>query len=123
MTPYQKVVLLSQRRRILVQMHDAKMCAHFCVTKTLNKIRQKHYWSGLHSDVRTNILGCYDQEDEGDWTWILKFSLARFRLNLQEKRWKHYHLHVPPRKTLRRVIRKITVPIQVFLSKKDLCRC
>lgn len=23
----------------------------------------------------------------------------------------------------RRVIRKITVPIQVFLSKKDLCRC
>lgn len=97
MTPYQKVVLLSQRRRILVQMHDAKICAHFCVTETLNKIRQNYYWPGLHGDVRTYISGCHDQEDKGDWTWILKFSSARFGLNPQKKRCKHYHL--PPSKT------------------------
>lgn len=98
MASHEIVVLLSQRRHILQQIHGAQISAHFCVTKTLNKIRQKHNWSGLHSDVRTNILGCYDQEDEGDWTWILKFSLARFRLNLQEKRWKHYIcMHLPGR--------------------------
>lgn len=27
--------------------------------------REKYYWSGLYSDVRTNISGCHDQEDEG----------------------------------------------------------
>lgn len=65
LAPPSIVVLLSQRRHILQQIHDAQISAHFCVTKTLNKIRETYYWSGLHSDVRTNISGCHDQEDEG----------------------------------------------------------
>jgi len=54
----QVVVPRETRRTILGCCHDKRTAGHLGVRKTLRKIRQKFYWPGLQSDVRSYIAGC-----------------------------------------------------------------
>lgn len=108
MTPYQIVVLLSQRRRILQQMHYAKICAHFCFTKTLNKIRQNYYWPELHSDVRTYISVMIRKTRQ----------LGKVRTEPTEKRDVNITIYLQRRLNFRKSDQKQIRAIQVFPFKK-----
>ena len=55
---YQIIVPYSERRRILEYCHDQKFSAHLGIHKTLAKVRQRYYWPGLQSDVRSYVTGC-----------------------------------------------------------------
>ena len=54
----QAIIPLKERRNVLQFSHDHKTSGHLGVTKTLSKIRQAYYWSGLQRDVRQYIAGC-----------------------------------------------------------------
>ena len=54
----QIVIPKSERRTALTQYHDSKTSGHLGVTKTLTKLRQRYYWPGMQSDVRSYIAGC-----------------------------------------------------------------
>ena len=55
---YQVIVPRKARRSILYACHDMKTSGHLGVSKTVSKIKQKFYWPGLQSDVRSYIAGC-----------------------------------------------------------------
>ena len=55
---FQVIVPKKARRSILYACHDMKTSGHLGVTKTVSKIKQKFYWPGLQSDVRSYIAGC-----------------------------------------------------------------
>ena len=55
---WQVIVPLSQRRQILKHAHDTRISGHLGIKKTLSKIRQRYYWPGCQSDVRTYVSGC-----------------------------------------------------------------
>ena len=55
---FQVIVPMKARRSILYACHDMKTSGHLGVTKTVSKIKQKFYWPGLQSDVRSYIAGC-----------------------------------------------------------------
>ena len=55
---FQVIVPKKARRSILYVCHDMKTSGHLGVTKTVSKIKQKFYWPGLQSDVRSYIAGC-----------------------------------------------------------------
>lgn len=57
-TKLQAVVPSKERRTVLAQYHDNRSSAHLGVTKTVSKIHQGYFWSGLQADVRTYIAGC-----------------------------------------------------------------
>lgn len=54
----QVVLPFAERRNILQKCHDDKTSGHLGVRKTLEKIRQRFYWPGLQTDVRTYVKGC-----------------------------------------------------------------
>ncbi|CAG2205409.1 Retrovirus-related Pol polyprotein from transposon 17.6 [Mytilus edulis] len=54
----QAVIPLSERKQVLHFCHDAKYAGHLGMRKTLEKIRQSYYWSGLQADVRAYVAGC-----------------------------------------------------------------
>jgi len=54
----QAISPMRERRHVLQYCHDHKTSGHLGVTKTLSKIRQAFYWSGLQRDVRQYIAGC-----------------------------------------------------------------
>ena len=55
---FQVIVPKKARRSILYACHDMQTSGHLGVTKTVSKIKQKFYWPGLQSDVRSYIAGC-----------------------------------------------------------------
>lgn len=55
---HQVIVPLSERREILEQCHDARTSGHLGVSKTLERVRNRFYWTGLQSDVRSYVTGC-----------------------------------------------------------------
>ena len=55
---YQVIVPRKARLSILYACHDMKTSGHLGVSKTVSKIKQKFYWPGLQSDVRSYIAGC-----------------------------------------------------------------
>ena len=55
---FQVIVPKKARRSILYACHDMKTSGHLGVTTTVSKIKQKFYWPGLQSDVRSYIAGC-----------------------------------------------------------------
>ena len=55
---YQIVIPLSERREILQECHDARTSGHLGISKTLARVREKFYWTGLQSDVRNYVTGC-----------------------------------------------------------------
>ena len=55
---FQVIVPKKARRSILYACHDMKTSGPLGVTKTVSKIKQKFYWPGLQSDVRSYIAGC-----------------------------------------------------------------
>ena len=57
-TYWQAVVPLGLRREVLKYCHDVRASGHLGVKKTLGRVRQRFYWPGLQSDVRTYITGC-----------------------------------------------------------------
>ncbi|MCG8033694.1 MAG: DDE-type integrase/transposase/recombinase, partial [Candidatus Thiodiazotropha taylori] len=55
---YQALVPRNTRRLVLNHCHDIKTAGHLGMNKTVSKVRQKFYWPGLQSDVRSYIAGC-----------------------------------------------------------------
>ena len=55
---HQIIVPLSERREILKECHDSKTSGHLGVNKTLQRVRDRFYWTGLQSDVRSYVIGC-----------------------------------------------------------------
>ena len=55
---YQAIVPRNTRRSVLQCCHDVKTAGHLGIKKTISKVRQKFYWPGLQSDVRSYIAGC-----------------------------------------------------------------
>ena len=55
---YQALVPRNIRRTILNCCHDIKTSGHLGVSKTISRVKQKFYWPGLQSDVRSYIAGC-----------------------------------------------------------------
>ena len=55
---YQAVNPRNSRRAVLKCCHDMKTAGHLGGKKTLSRVRQKFYWPGLQSDVRSYIAGC-----------------------------------------------------------------
>jgi len=43
---------------VLNHCHDIRASGHLGVTKTLNRIRQRSYWSGIKNGVRSYIAAC-----------------------------------------------------------------
>lgn len=56
-TYHQFDVPLSERRSILQQCHDVRTSGHLGVDKTLERVRERIYWTGLQQDVRNYVLG------------------------------------------------------------------
>lgn len=52
------IVPLSERREILEQCHDARTSGHLGVSKTLERVRNRFFWIGLQSDVKSYVTGC-----------------------------------------------------------------
>ena len=48
---------LSESRSILQQCHDTRASGHLGVDKTLERVRERFYWTGLQQDVRNYALG------------------------------------------------------------------
>ena len=44
---YQIVIPLSERREILQECHDARTSGHLGISKTLARVRENFYWTGL----------------------------------------------------------------------------
>ena len=55
---YQAVVPRNSRRLVLQYCHDIKTAGHLGIKKTLSRVRQRFYWPGLDSDVKSYIAGC-----------------------------------------------------------------
>lgn len=55
---YQVIVPFKQRRKVLTYAHDFRTAGHLGFKKTLTRVRQKYYWSGLRHDIKTYIAGC-----------------------------------------------------------------
>ncbi|XP_061185787.1 uncharacterized protein K02A2.6-like [Saccostrea echinata] len=47
-----------KRSEILELCHDARTSGHLRVHKTLERVRDRFYWTGLQSDVRSYVTGC-----------------------------------------------------------------
>jgi hypothetical protein len=54
----QVIVPFSERRNILQQCHDARTSGHLGLNKTLERVRERFYWTGLQNNVRSYVLGC-----------------------------------------------------------------
>ena len=54
----QAILLMSERRTMLMLSLDNKSSGHLGVRKTLAQIRQRYYWQGLQGDVRAYTSGC-----------------------------------------------------------------
>ncbi len=55
---HQAIVPSKTRRIILNCCHDIKTSGHLGVSKTISKVKQKFYWPGLQTDVRSYVAGC-----------------------------------------------------------------
>lgn len=55
---HQVIVPMSEGREILEQCHDERTSGHLVVSKTLERVRNRFYWTGLQSDVRSYVTGC-----------------------------------------------------------------
>ncbi len=55
---YQAIVPRKTRRIILNSCHDLKTSGHLGVSKTISKVKQKFYWPGVQTDVRSYVAGC-----------------------------------------------------------------
>ena len=55
---FQTIVPRKMRRTILNFCHDLKTSGHLGVNKTISRVKQKFYWPGLQTDVRSYIAGC-----------------------------------------------------------------
>ena len=56
----QEIVPMTMRKEIFKNLHDGPVGGHLGIRKTLDKIRAKYYWPGLHMDVALYVGNCKD---------------------------------------------------------------
>jgi hypothetical protein len=55
---YVLVLPVSFRKGALRQLHDAKICGHLGVHKTLQRVKERYYWVGMTLDVKEWVKNC-----------------------------------------------------------------